>query len=88
MLFDINQSGKFGTRFFIQFSNLFGQCVGRPSVFLLNSLDELLTQIVDLAIGLGLSLVATNEADEISCGPLLAWRHSAADVAHRAALSK
>jgi hypothetical protein len=61
MLFDINQSGKFGTHFFIQFSDLFGQCVGLLSVFLLNSLDELLTQIVDFAIGLGLSLVATND---------------------------
>jgi hypothetical protein len=70
MLFDINQSGKFGTHFFIQFSDLFGQCVGLLSVFLLNSLDELLTQIVDF------SLVATNDADE----PLLTWRHSAADV--------
>jgi len=67
MLFDINQSGKCGTHFFMQFSDLFGQCVGLLSVFLLNSLDELLTQIVDLAIGLGLSLVATNDADEISC---------------------
>ena len=47
MLFDINQSGKFRTHFFIQFSDLFGQCVGLLSVFLLNSLDELLTQIVD-----------------------------------------
>ena len=53
--------------FFIQFSDLFGQCVGLLSVFLLNSLDELLTQILDLAIGLGLSLIATNDADEISC---------------------
>ena len=43
MLFDINQSGKIGTHFFKQFSELFGQCVGRLSVFLLNSLDELLT---------------------------------------------
>ncbi len=67
MLFDINQSCKFGTHFFIQFNDLFGQCVGLLSVFLLNSLDELLTQIVELAIGLGLSLVATNDADEISC---------------------
>jgi hypothetical protein len=47
MLFDINQSGKFGTHFFIHFSDLFGQCVGLLSIFLLNSLDELLTQIVD-----------------------------------------
>ena len=45
MLFDINQSSKFGTHFFRQFSDLFGQCVGLLSVFLLNSLDELLTQI-------------------------------------------
>jgi len=67
MLFDINQSGKFGTHFFIQFSDLFGQCLGVLSVFLLNSLDELLTQILDLAIGLGLSFIATNDADEITC---------------------
>ena len=67
MLFDFNQSGKFGTHFLIQFSDLFGQCLGVLSVFLLNSLDELLTQILDLAIGLGLSLIATNDADEITC---------------------
>jgi hypothetical protein len=36
---------------------------------------------------LGLSLVATNDANEI-VRPLLTWRHSAADVAHRAAPSK
>ena len=42
MLFDINQSGKFGTHFFVQFNDLFGQCVGFLSVFVLNSLDELL----------------------------------------------
>ena len=60
-------NGKFGTHFLIQFSDLFGQCVGFLSVFLLNSLDELLTQIVDLAISLSLSLIATNDADEISC---------------------
>jgi len=47
MLFDINQSGKFGTHFCIQYRDLFGQCVGLLSIFLLNSLDELLTQIVD-----------------------------------------
>ena len=67
MLFDINQSSKFGTHFFIQFSDLFDQCLSLLYVFLLNSLVELLTQLADLAIGLGLSLVATNDADEISC---------------------
>ena len=85
MLFDINQSGKFGTHFFVQFSDLFGQCIGLLSVFLLNGLEELLTQIVDLAIGLGLSLVATKR-DFVR--PLSTWRHSAVDVAHRAVLSK
>src|SRR5215469_12142197 len=40
--------------------------LGLLSVFLLNDLEELLTQILDLAIGLDLSLVATNDADEIS----------------------
>ena len=67
MLFDINHGSKFGTHFFIQFSDLFGQRLGLLSVFLLNDLEELLTQILDLAIGLDLSLVATNDADEISC---------------------
>jgi hypothetical protein len=67
MLFDINQSSKFGTHFFIQLSDLFGQCLGLLAVVLLNSLDELLTQFVDLAIRLDLSLIATNDADEISC---------------------
>jgi hypothetical protein len=67
MLFDINQSGKLGTHFFIRFSDLFGQCVGLLSVFLLNGLDELLTQIADLAIGLGLSLIATDDAYDVSC---------------------
>jgi hypothetical protein len=67
MLDDINQGDKFGTQFFIQFSDLLGQRLGLLAVFLLNSPVERLTQIVDLAKGLGLSLVTTNDADEISC---------------------
>ena len=65
MLFDVDQGGKFGTHFFIQLSDLFGQCLGLLAVFLLNGLLKLLTQILDLAKGLGLSLIATNDADEI-----------------------
>jgi hypothetical protein len=48
-------------------SDLFGQCLGLLIVVLLNSLSKLLAQIVDLAIGSGLSLIATNDADEVSC---------------------
>ena len=53
MLLDIDQGGKFGTHFFIQFSDLSGQCLGFLVVFLLNSLIKLL--VVDLAIGPDLS---------------------------------
>jgi hypothetical protein len=67
MLFDIDQGGKLGTHFFIQFSNLFDECLSHLGVFLLNSLVELLSQILDLAIDLNLILIATNDADEISC---------------------
>ena len=66
MLFEINQGGKFGTHFFIQFSNLFGQCLGLLDVSALKSLVGLLTQILDLAKGLDLSFIAANDSDEIS----------------------
>ena len=73
MLFDINQSGKFGAHFFIQFSDLFDQCLGLLTVFLLNGLVELFSQVDDLAIFVR---------------PILTWPRSAVDVAHRGALSK
>ena len=67
MLFNIDQGGKFGTHLFSQFSNPSDQCLSRLGVSLLNSLVELLSQILDLAIGLNLSLIGSNDADEISC---------------------
>ena len=67
MFFDINQGSKIRPHLFLQFSDLVGQCLGLITIFLLNSLVELITQIVDLAIGLGLSLIATNDANEFSC---------------------
>ena len=53
MLLNINQSGKFGAHLFIQFSDLFAQCLGLLTVFLLNGPVELVSQVVNLAIGLG-----------------------------------
>jgi hypothetical protein len=37
------------------------------AVFLLVGLVELITEIEDLAIGLGLSLIATDDADDLLC---------------------
>ena len=56
-----------GTHFFIPFSDLFDQCLGLLTVFLLNGLVELFSQVDDLAMGLDLSLIVTNDSDEISC---------------------
>jgi len=58
MLFDIDQGGKLGAHFFIQFSDLFDQCLGLLTVVLLNGLVELFSQVDDLAIGLDLSLLS------------------------------
>ena len=58
MLFDIDQGGKLGAHFFIQFSDLFDQCLGLLTVVLLNGLVELFSQVDDLAMGLDLSLLS------------------------------
>ena len=55
---------KFGTELFLQLIYLLGQGLGLLAVLFA---VELRNEIKDSAIGLGLSLVATNDADEISC---------------------
>ena len=57
-------SKKFGAELFLQLIYLLGQCLGRLAVFFA---VELRNEIKDLAIGLGLCLVTTDEADEVSC---------------------
>ena len=55
---------KFGTELFLQLIYLLGQCLRLLAVLFA---AELRSEIKDLAIVPGLSLVATNDADEISC---------------------
>jgi hypothetical protein len=63
----ISQGNVFGTEFFLQFAYFLGQCLNFLFVLLLISLADLLTEIVDLAIGLDLSLIATDDADNLLC---------------------
>src|SRR5262249_40642655 len=46
---------------------LLGQLLSFLAVFLLVGLVELITEIEDLAIGLGFSLIATDDADDLLC---------------------
>src|SRR5262249_37563804 len=54
-------------KFFLQFVYLLGQPLGFLAIFLLVGLVELITEIEDLAIGLGFSLIATDDADDLLC---------------------
>ena len=64
MIEAISHGKKFGTELLLQLTYLLGQCLGLSSILFA---VELRNEIKNLAIGLGLSLVATNDADEVSC---------------------
>jgi len=51
----------------LQFVYLLGQILGFLALFLLISLIELSTEIVDLAIGLGLSFITSYDASDLLC---------------------
>ena len=63
MLEAISHRKKFGTELFLQLIYLLGQCLGLLAVLFA---VELRNEIKDLAIGPGLCLVTTDDADEIS----------------------
>src|SRR6516164_9798539 len=67
VLSDLEQREVFGTKFFLQFVYLLGQPLSFLAVFLLVGLIELITEIEDLAIGLGFSLIGTDDADDLLC---------------------
>ena len=70
---------------FLQLIYLLGQCIRLLAILFA---VELRNGIKDLAIGLGLglSLIATNGANDVFVRPPLSWRRSV--VAHKAASSK
>jgi hypothetical protein len=51
----------------LQFVYLLGQVLGFLGVFMPINLIELITEIKDLAIGLGSSPIATDDTDELLC---------------------
>jgi hypothetical protein len=51
----------------LQFVYLLGQILGFLAVFRLINLIELITEIEDLAIGLGLSRITSYDADDLLC---------------------
>jgi len=67
VLSGLEQREVFGAKFFLQFVYLLGQLSSFLAVFLLVGLVELITEIEDLAIGLGFSLIATDDADDLLC---------------------
>src|SRR5215472_13396299 len=67
VLSDLEQREVFGAKFFLQFVYLLGQPLGFLAIFLLVGLVELITEIEDLAKGLGFSLISTDDADDLLC---------------------
>src|SRR5215831_4665016 len=67
VLSGLEQCEVFGAKFFLQFVYLLGQPLSFLAVFLLVGLVELITEIEDLAIGLGFRLIATDDADDLLC---------------------
>ena len=64
VLSGFDQRDVFGTQLFPQFIHLLEQRLSFLPVFLP---INLLTEIGDLAVGLGLSLIATDDADDLLC---------------------
>src|SRR5262249_25543252 len=52
---------------FLRFVYLLGQILGFLGVFPLINMIELITEIEDLAIGLGLSLITSYDANDLLC---------------------
>jgi hypothetical protein len=67
VLSGLEQREVFGAKFCLQFVYLLGQILGFLAVFLLINLIELITEIEDLAIGLGLSLITSYDAEDRLC---------------------
>jgi len=67
VLSGLEQREVFGAKCFLQFVYLLVQILGFLALFLLISLIELITEIIDLAIGLGLSLITGYDASDLLC---------------------
>src|SRR5262249_28094633 len=65
VLSGLEQRDIFGAKFFLQFVYLLGQVLGFLAIFVPINLIELITEIEDLAIGLGFSPIATDDADDL-----------------------
>src|SRR5262245_51434 len=65
VLSGLEQCEVFRAKFFLQFVYPLGQLLSFLAVFLLVGLVELITEIEDLAIVLGFSLIATDDADDL-----------------------
>src|SRR5262249_7672208 len=64
VLSGLEQRQVFGAKFCLQFVYLLGQILGFLAVFLLINLIELITEIEDLAVGLGLSLITSYDTED------------------------
>src|SRR5215472_6149968 len=67
VLSGLEQRDIFGAKFFLQFVYLLGQVLGFLAIFVPINLIELITEIEDLAIGLGFSPIATDDVDDLLC---------------------
>src|SRR5215469_11123342 len=63
----LEQREVFGAKVFLQFVYLLGQILGFLAVFRPINLIEFITEIEDLAIGLGLSCITSYYADDLLC---------------------
>src|SRR5262245_46492322 len=63
----LEQREIFGAKFCLQFVYLLGQVLGFLAILVPINLIELITEIEDLAIGLGFSPIATDDADDLLC---------------------
>ncbi len=63
VLSGLEQREIFGTKLFLQFVYLLGQALGFLAILVPISLIELITEIKDLAIGLGFSPSATDDVE-------------------------
>ena len=67
VLSGLEQREIFRAKFFLQFVYLLGQVLGFLAVLVPINLIELITEIIDLAIGLGLSLITSYDASDLLC---------------------
>src|SRR5215472_13695900 len=67
VLSGLDQREVIGAKFFLQLVYLLRQILGFLALFLLINLIKLITELIDLAIGLGLSLITSDNAGDLLC---------------------